>query len=312
MPNLLGAPWKKANLNEYLAQCFLSALGVSVPVQRQEDIGIDFYCALSEESDLRLTFHSPFTVQCGSAARKDFVYGGFTDSGRWRKEARDWLFEQQVPFFACTVSAKEARFRLYQTSAKWMVRNECGHLNMSAVELMPEAKFDPVLASIPRERIAKDTDVLRGCDGQKYGIPLREPVVDLVVQDLTNKERLDSAREAVRKAVDVERENITYNHDLEIFISDWFTAIVPNDASQFQTAYGITYNRQQNAHLGPVLESLQKSAIVLALNLQAQNKQAEIGHLAPLFRLFPRDSVALDLLRQLPPQVIEHLTAPRT
>lgn len=310
MPNSLGASWHKSNLNEYLAQCFLSALGVSVPVLRQEDIGIDFYCALSEETKGRLTFHSPFTVQCGSEGAKDFVYGGFTDKGRWRREARDWLFDQQVPLFACTVNAKEARFRLYQTTAKWMVRNACGHYIMTAVELVPGGKFDPVDTAIPREKIAKDSDQCDGSDGFKYGIPMREPVVELRITEITDDEQLDRARAAIKKAVVVERENITYNHDLQIFISNWFTDIVTNDTSGLQTAYGITYNRGNNAHLAPILASLQKSALVLALNLKAQGKQAEIEHLAPLFRLFQRGSVPDDLLQQLPEQVVASLNAP--
>lgn len=194
MPNLLGAPWHKANLNEYLAQCFLSALGVSAPVLRQEDIGIDFYCALSEEKNKRLTFDSPFTVQCGSEAGKEFVYGGFTDKGRWRREARDWLFAQQVPFFACTVDVQTTLFRLYQTSAKWMVRNECGHTNPSAFRLVPGGRFDPVKTSIPSEKIAGRKSRCEGSDGSSYGIPLREPVVELRAQDLTDKKKLGDAR----------------------------------------------------------------------------------------------------------------------
>lgn len=312
MPNSQGASFHKSNLNEYLAQCFLSALGVSAPVIRQEDIGIDFYCALSQETDSRLTFHSPFTVQCGSEGEKNFVYGGFTDKGRWRQEAQDWLFAQQVPFFACTVNAKEARFRLYQTSAKWMVRNACGHLKMAAVELLPDVKCDPVGDSIPRVCIAKDSDCCDECDGFSYGVPLNRPVVELKIKDLTNKATLDQARDAMKMAVEVERGNITYNHHLEIFLSYWFTEITPNAAALCRTAYGVTYNPQANAHVGPLLETLKNTAVVLALNLNAQGKHTEIDYLAPVFRLFRSDSVPNNLLQHLPKKAVDNLVAQKS
>lgn len=304
MPNSQGASWHKSNLNEYLAQCFLSALGVSAPVLRQEDIGIDFYCALSEEKDKRLTFDSPFTVQCGSEAGKEFVYGGFTDKGRWRREARDWLFAHQVPFFACTVSAKKSLFRLYQTSAKWMVRNECGHSNPTAYHLVPGGRFDPVKASVPSENIVGKKDLCEGSDGCSSGIPLREPVIELRVKDLTSKEKLAQARAAMRMAIEVERQNITHNHHLQIFASHWFTDIVPNDAAQFRTAYGMAYNNQANAHLAPLLSSLWNTSLMLALNLQAQSNEAAIEHLAPVFRLFGPQPLSQDVLQKLPKDVV--------
>jgi hypothetical protein len=304
MPNSLGTSWHKANLNEYLAQCFLSALGVSAPVLRQEDIGIDFYCALSEEADGRLTFHSPFTVQCGSEDGKDFIYGGYAkENGRWRREARDWLFDQQLPFFVCTVSAKEARFRLYSTSARWLGRHACGHHRMAGLQLLPGERFDPVGTSIPKEQIAPSTDV---CDGCIYGVPLREPVVQLSSESLTDKAALQQARDAMKQAVEIERHNITYNRDLEIYLTTWLTQITPNDASKIKTADSICYNETPGAHIQPLLDSLRKTALVLAFNLRAQKNQQSIEMLAPVFGLFDPMTFPRDFYDQLPQAVVDN------
>src|SRR6185437_16022181 len=86
MRGSLWAPFREGNRSEYLAQYFLSALGVSASVPRAEDIGIDFYCALAQQSGDRLTFHSPFAVQVGSFGTKDFRYGGYSKKGVWQKE----------------------------------------------------------------------------------------------------------------------------------------------------------------------------------------------------------------------------------
>ena len=135
MPGLLPSSWRQGNRSEYLAQYFLSALGVSVPVLRQEDIGADFYCALAKEDDRRLTFHSPFAVQVGSAESKVFRFGGFDARGKWRRAAIEWLFSQEIPLFLGMVDRKEARIRIYQTSPMWMIRYKFG--DMSEVELLP-------------------------------------------------------------------------------------------------------------------------------------------------------------------------------
>src|SRR5438105_2822095 len=91
MPGTLGYGWHEGSRGEYLAQYFLTALGVSAPVIRQEDIGIDFHCALAREENKKLTFHSPFMVQHGAANSKDFTYGGYK-KGKWRNDQIDWLF----------------------------------------------------------------------------------------------------------------------------------------------------------------------------------------------------------------------------
>ena len=113
MPGTLGYGWHEGNRGEYLAQYFLSALGVSAPVIRQEDIGIDFYCALANEEERKLTFHSPYIVQHG-AVSKIFVYGGYRKE-QWRKSELDWLFSQELPLFVCTTDHTKTRLRLSST-----------------------------------------------------------------------------------------------------------------------------------------------------------------------------------------------------
>ena len=40
--------FRQGDRSEYLALYMLSALGLAVPVPRQEDVGIDFHCNTSE------------------------------------------------------------------------------------------------------------------------------------------------------------------------------------------------------------------------------------------------------------------------
>lgn len=63
MPGALAYAYHESNRGEYLAQYFLSVIGVSAPVIRQEDIGVDFFCSLAKEENKKLTFHCPRSLQ---------------------------------------------------------------------------------------------------------------------------------------------------------------------------------------------------------------------------------------------------------
>jgi len=177
MSGTLGYSWHEGSRGEYLAQYFLTALGVSVPVIRQEDIGIDFFCALAHQANRKLTFHSPYMVQHGSAGSKEFSYGGYKD-GKWLGDSIEWLFSQELPLFACTVDQSTMRFRIYSTSAMWLVRYQFG--GMTKIELCPDTCHDPLKESRSGQKTGREGDG----DGFEYRVPLGNPVVDLTVHDL--------------------------------------------------------------------------------------------------------------------------------
>ena len=223
MPGIRGYGWRQGDRSEYLAQYFLSAIGISAPVIRQEDIGVDFYCALGREADKRITFHSPFAVQVGSVDSKAFVYGGFDASGKWRKASLDWLFSQELPFFLCTIDRPGARCRLYHVGPMWLLRYQYG--DMTQVELCPDAYHDPLKESRSTEPISQSGDG----DGYSYRIPLGNPIVDLTVPDLETDKR-QAAIDAMEEAVKVEQRNIT-NRRLGVHICYWFPGLESNSAS---------------------------------------------------------------------------------
>src|SRR5436853_584207 len=105
MRGLLLSGYRSGNRAEYFAQYVLSALGVSSPVLRQEDIGIDFHCALSRAEGQRLYFDSPFIVQVGTIGSKEFRYGVSRKKEPWsyKPYETEWLFNQSLPLFLATV-----------------------------------------------------------------------------------------------------------------------------------------------------------------------------------------------------------------
>lgn len=122
MPGSLWYPFRQGDRSEYLALYILSALGIVVPVPRQEDIGADFYCSLAESRGSRLTFHSPCLVQTKSRSIKEITYGGIDEKRRWKHEEVDWLFNQELPLLIGIVDKEKLLLDLYATSNIWGAR----------------------------------------------------------------------------------------------------------------------------------------------------------------------------------------------
>lgn len=302
MPNLLAFGFHEANQGEYLAQYFLSAFGVSAPVLRQEDIGVDFFCSLAKVENKRMTFHSPYMVQHGAVGTKEFVYGGYSpETGKWRGEGLEWLFSQQLPLFLCVTDREKARVKLYSTSAMWLVRHQFG--NATQIELCPDERHDPLTDS-RRDKISRDAS--HG-DGFNYRVPLGRPVVDLDIFEI-QKDIRGFAVEALSKAVAVEQTNLAFR-DLGVHIASWFDDIQPNVPASLDNPGGsVFWNGNPGQNVPVQIGSLKNIALTLALNLNEQGDHDKLGHLAPVFRLFSKNTVPEWILEKLPAAVLENLS----
>lgn len=284
MPGSLWSPFREGNRSEYLAQYFLSALGVSVSVPRPEDIGIDFYCALARKSGERLTFHSPFAVQVGSFGTKDFSYGGFTKKGVWQKDQLDWIFSQELPLFLATVDKDTLSFRLYSTSPIWLIRYTFG--DVTEIRLIPDAVHDPLKES--REPVVKFSG--KGGDGCRYNVPLGLPVVELRIDQLKT-EIVEKAREGLAKASIIEMRNLTYRR-LNVHFSQWILDILSNDDSaSLKLGQFYAWNSEPGRNTPEQLEALLPIVVALAHNLKSQNRMDELEKLKGIFSLIPQDKI---------------------
>jgi hypothetical protein len=302
MPGALAYAFHESNRGEYLAQYFLSALGVSAPVIRQEDIGVDFFCSLAKEENRKLTFHSPYTVQHGAVGSKDFIYGGYRkETGKWRGDSIEWLFSQELPLFVCVTDLKNASFQLYSTSAMWLVRYKFGR-EMNLIELCPGAQHDPL------EQSRSDKPIGRVEDGGGFGyrIPLGNPVVALTVPDLQTDKR-QNAIETLAIAIQIEQTNLTFRR-LGVHAAAWCNSVTPNDPKSFGGLGGsVFWNETPGQNVSQQIGSLKNILITLALNLNAQKEYEKLARLAPAFGLYPKDSFDPWILEKLPKTVTDHV-----
>jgi len=238
-------------------------------------------------------------VQQGAAQAKKFVYGGYTDKGKWRGEGVEWLFSQELPLFVCITNREKARFRLYSTSAMWLLRYQFG--TMTQIELCPDEHHDPLKES-RGDRVGKEGNG----DGFEYRVPLGNPVVDLDIFQLTNDNR-QQATKALTIAIDVEQTNLTFRR-LGVHVASWFNKVKPNDPASLAAHGGsVFWNPALGKNVPPQIESLKNIAVTLALNLHAQGDVDKLTYLAPVFRLFEKHTIPPWIMENLPPMVVDNI-----
>ena len=75
MSGALQPDFRQGNRSEYLAQYLLSYIGTSILVPRQEDVGIDFNCAISVNNGHIEEIKEQFHVQIKSNITDDIEFG---------------------------------------------------------------------------------------------------------------------------------------------------------------------------------------------------------------------------------------------
>lgn len=280
MPGLLLANPRSGNRAEYFAQYVLSALGVSSPVPRQEDIGIDFHCALAHKGGPLLFFEHTFGVQVGAIGSKEFRYGVSRERSSWRFKPyeTEWLFSQSLPLFVATVDQKSLVFRLYSTSPMWITKYAVGH--PAEIVLAPDECHNPDKETLQDGLLPEGFG-----DRRTYRIPLFRPVVELCLTTFT-EEDIERARGALRKAIDTERKNLRYR-DSGVHFVEWLLNIVPNDPSTpHAVGHSYAWNTEPGRNVAQQLDSLLPVIIALGQNLNAQKNLDSLEKIVPVFTLY--------------------------
>jgi hypothetical protein len=296
MPGILWDSFRQGNRTEYLANYFLSALGVSAPVPRQEDIGIDFFCSVAQKQGNRLVFGTPYSVQVGSADTKTFSYGGTDKSEKWKEAELQWLYSQEIPLFFCVVDKSAASFKLYSPSALWPCRYFFGDLG--EVVFIPDAVDDDLLnnAEVPDQLLPE------GCGNRKmYKISLGKPVVHLTIQSLEDAELQNNARQSLTIAIQVEQENLRYRS-----LGLHFAAFLPleHEANRINSTRGVrhfhAWNSGPGLHTDAQLEKMLPFCIALALNFKSQARPNELLKLKDTFSLYRPEQVPQFMREDIP------------
>lgn len=291
-------PFRQGDRSEYLALYILSALGIVVPVPRQEDIGADFYCSLADLKGNRLTFRMPYLVQAKSRSAREISYGGVSEKDTWKKEEIDWLFSQELPLLIGVVDKKHLTLDLYSTSniwAAWYAQRNCGQ-----VVLFPDRVDNHQQVAAPSRKPPATSWPAEIGDGYVWEVPLGPPVVSISIDDIEDETCLVKIRSVLSQALDLDQTNITYRR-LNAPYSRWLHRFTTNEINASQLL-GVFYawNATPGAHTPNQLQALAPILLALANNYKAQGRTEELGKLKATFELLPEHEIPEEVKSRIP------------
>jgi len=288
--NLRLHSFREGDRGEYLTQYVLSALGISVPVPRQEDIGIDFHCTLAKPmQDNKIIFDSPYLVQAKNIneLKEGILFGDFTKSKQHKSYEVDWLFSQEMPLFITGADMDEHRIHIYNTIGIWVAYLQSD----SCAQIL----LKPTLPGESNPRIEghgpiEVTELENIRDGKRWIIPLGLPIASIHINDLTDKNKVEVFKQILKCSIEIDKKNIMYRN-LGIPHTIWFTKIITNDISKYQ--HGGMYASKRGLYKGndKLLEAFIPLFISMAYNYKINDMKKEFNSLKEIATLIDKDKI---------------------
>jgi hypothetical protein len=275
--------FRQGNISEYLAQYLLSYLGTAIYVPRQEDVGVDFHCAITENESHIDIVKEQFHVQIKSNLSDEIEFGSVIKTGKdstikWKKHELDWLFNLEVPLFIGISNKEGSCLELYSTSFMWYNYWNKKFLTLKFIPNKPNGKMDEIHAT-------EDIDISDWASGLDVDIPkiktlvqMGPPVVKLTDKSVREKNELAIIKNLLRQAIIIEKNNIIYKklnlpyfkwiHQIatnEKFVGAWFYTVekvINEEHKLYQTtapiliALALLYKNTQDSKLDPILNVL--------------------------------------------------------
>jgi hypothetical protein len=183
--------FRQGDRSEYLALYMLSALGLAVPVPRQEDVGIDFHCNLARHQGNIITFFAPYNVQVKSQSDDMISYGGSNDKGIWKGHQIEWILTQEVPFFIAVVDKSQGRMELFTTATRWFaVHHWQRPYELAFRPYYPEGEGH--LGD--GEKIPLEVKPPDRVEAIRWVLPLGQPVISMNMDEAENSDHMHKAR----------------------------------------------------------------------------------------------------------------------
>lgn len=289
MPGARLRTFRMGDRNELLAEFILSTFSFTTPVPRQEDVGHDFICALSELKGNLLWTGPSFTVQVKSTL----------DPLIFEKEHElAWIREQENSFLLGIVDRENLRLDLYST---WSILKGVLHKAARRIVLIPgpaDADYQAVITEP---------------DESEQRIPLGRPILSANVYEVMDENRAKYLGEVLREWVLLDRENLVNRR------AGMYWVLGP---TRFTTNKKLTEGSELASffywnplNLGKCLVNFGRAATALRVVLRAALKEegelmgpnpqmisdlervlrSHAAHLDPFARKILRESVGLDL-----------------
>lgn len=202
--------YRQGDRAEYLAHYILSAIAITVPVPRQEDVGSDFHCSLLRRTEQNLRPYLPFDIQiksCGQKVKKEGVpFGGTTDTGKWRQHEIDQLCQTDTPFLIGLVDLKEQWIDIFSTLTRYFAvcrwRNKVA--NARQINLMP---YEPQSCDDLGDGTETELAELPGMPRNLWKLPLGQPICRISIEDSEDADKCEEIKTLLERYLRMDQEN---------------------------------------------------------------------------------------------------------
>ena len=172
---------------ELFAQFVLSSFAFTTSILRQDDVGCDFYCVLSEKEGNLLKAGPFFTVQVKNKD-EDIVYE--------KEHEVAWIKRQENPFFICVADTDNMTVTLYST---W-------NRIISVLLGGPPKRvlcFGPIDRAYPNPSITE----------KEHRIPLGDPILKVSLKEVlhADDDKKKELKGVLKRWIEIDRENIAYS-----------------------------------------------------------------------------------------------------
>ena len=201
--------FRQGDRAEYLAQYILSALAITVPVPRQEDVGIDLHCSLLRREGDNLRPTVPFNIQVKSAGadilNNGVRFGGVTQGGNWRRHEIEQLCQTDTPFLIGLVNLEQQSLDVFSTITRYFVLSNWQGTGLPReVAMIP---YEPVgeahIGAGAQEDLAAKPDMPQ----KLWKLPLGQPIVSISIAESEDEHRSEEIKNLLEPYLRMDQEN---------------------------------------------------------------------------------------------------------
>lgn len=280
--------FRQGDRAEYLAQYILSALAITVPVPRQEDVGIDLHCSLLRREGNNLRPTVPFNIQVKSAGAdildNGIRFGGVTPGGNWRRHEIEQLCQTDTPFLIGLVNLEQQSLDVFSTITRYFVlSNWMGTGLPREVAMIP---YEPAGEGHLGAGAQEDLPAMPGGMPQRlWKLPLGQPIVSISISESEDESRSEEIKNLLEPYLRMDQENaVCFRIGLGYF--NWPLIIQPGQALAV-TAAGLASQSAQAPTVGQQLRMTGRIVASLLTSYRLSEMKPEILVWEPVLKHLP-------------------------
>jgi hypothetical protein len=133
-------------------------------------------------------------------------------------------------------------------------------------------------------------------DGHKHIIDLGNPIIDITLQDLGDKNILQNKKEILSRVIKIEQANII-RRNLGI---KCFQEIKSNSKNESHCEWGMNFRSFEEAYIPGIYDSIRLALISLSINLQVHGRNEESITVKNLLKNIPKEDYYESLYTSTP------------